>query len=145
MTNKKSFIAEAQKRILETSLEINRAKTFLDALERFGWEVLNPRSCGGAAGSSELFQEGVTKIRSALYSKMCETLADGFMFVGVDDGLKDLALERLKKHFSEEKGKCRRDVMHFLERWGNVPSSWKAQDEEEFRGEVKQKIKKEKK
>lgn len=139
MSKQTSFVAEARKNILECALEIKRANAFVDALERFGWSLLNPNY--QPSERSEQFQEGISKIRRALHSKLCERLSDGFMFLGVDDGLKDLSLERLGDYFTEKGGTCRRSVMQFLDRWGNLPPGWKVQDETDFRDEVRGKIK----
>jgi hypothetical protein len=135
--SEKSFTKQACDRIIETALEISRANTFIDALSHFGYSIFGR----GQEEDQKEFANGIRQIRAALYNKLCRNLANGFMFLGVDNSLKDLAIERLEKFFGAEGQESKMMFMQFLENWGNIPPHWKTQDEKDFQSEIQSQIK----
>lgn len=136
MKNNK-IIKEVTKNLKENALEMERMMRFVDAFRNIGFHMFDRSS----DGLGKEFQEGLTKIRNAINGKYCQNMVNCFMWVGADDDIKDLALEKLEERFDE---KNRYIVMDFLEKYGNLPHTWKTKDENDLREEVKEKIKEQK-
>jgi len=90
----------------------------------------------------EKFFQGLNLIRDAAYTEQSYAIRNCFSFVGVG-GKK--AIEYSRKRFEEifdENERC--SVMHFLDKYGRIPFTYMAEDEEEFRKQAKERIKEEK-
>lgn len=133
-TGKGTLIEESIEKLKETALELERFMRVLDGMERFGTSVLGYTSDHNQPAVK--FFEGLSKMRQGVYEKMCRNMADCFMFSGVSDGIKDVAIEKLSKQFGGADNGTQYCVTQFLERWGNLPISWNGKKEEDFRGEV---------
>jgi hypothetical protein len=127
------LIDEARKNVLETALEMERTIRYIDALRSFGYSIFDPM----LDDESRQFHDGIAKCRSAIFSKYGRALANCFMWVGIDKGLKDYSLQKLRDRFSKEEEK---EIMSFLSCWGNIPHSYDGNIEETFRSEVLEEI-----
>lgn len=133
-----TIIDEVNQKLKETALELERFMRFLDAMERFGTVVLGHSNFSGDC--ADKYFKGLQQMRQAVYEKSCRNLADCFIFTAASDGLRDLAREKLKEQFGENGQGLQYCVEQFLEDWGNLPSSWRADKEEELRKEIERKL-----
>ena len=136
MKNNKSLLDIAKENVLEIALELERSIRYIDALQRFGWSMFSNIRYNA---ESKDFTSGLQQARDALYARYCRALADCFLWVGVDEGIKDKSLEMLKERFKTE---SRMEIMGFLEKYGNVPNSYYEKDSQTFRAEVLEEIEK---
>jgi hypothetical protein len=138
--DEKRFKEIAIEKLKETVLELERFMRILDALANFGNKVI--RSNSSAYHAADLYFDGLSKMRIAVYDVMCRKLADCFMFSAISEEIRDIALENLKKQFGKDENEITYCVMQFLENWGNLPNSWKTKEEKAFRKEILKEIEK---
>jgi len=119
-------------KLKETALELERMMRMLDAMSTFGYEILGWPSDHNEPANK--FFEGLAKMKSGVHEKMCRNMADCFLFAGISDGIRDLANEKLEEHF------LKYDVSQFLDKWGNLPNTWRQSDEDLLKAEVKEKL-----
>jgi len=106
----------------------------LDAMQRFGNNYVTQITV------RDEFFEGLRKMYRATYQSHCMAIRDCFCFVGTggDEAMK-YSREQFEKVFNESERAC---VMRFLDRYGRVPSSYYIKDEEEFKQQAREIIKK---
>jgi len=126
-----SFIKEAEKNVIRTARSFEDLLKVLDAMNNFG-----NRACHEFVGQKEFF-DGLHQMRLAILKEYSHALSQCFIFVGVggEDAAK-YSREKFKEYFGEE----RMAIMHFLEDFGQRPSSWLRDDEKEFQKQAKDKI-----
>lgn len=117
---------------------VNRAKVFddifllLDALQNFGYKF-----CSEFYGLPK-FKEGMKLIREALKNEHYRAISDCFNFVGIGgEEAAEYSREQFKKYFNDTD---RVMVMHFLDKYGRIPSSWEVEVEDRFRREASERI-----
>ena len=125
------YIKKAEQEIVKTAKAYEEMFNVLESLEQFG-----NRACKDHIGKKRFF-EGLQIMRDAVNSEYTHTIRNCFMFAGV--GGED-ALAYSKQKFKEWFGRDDTHIMSFLEEWGNLPSWYKTDVEEEFRKQCKEKI-----
>lgn len=126
------YVKEAEKNVVRIAKHLSDMLKVLDAFSRFG-------NCffGREGTDRDLFFDGLSKMRKAVYSKYIFMLSQCFHFVGVGgEDAKQYSFEQFKEHFGNEIY----SITQFLDRYGE-PMSWYNSDmEEEFRKQAKNRI-----
>ena len=130
----KDFVKAAEKNCVNIAKHMNDMFQVVSAMEAFGSRFLDERYEG------EDFQKGTRLIRNALYVKYMRSICDCFLFVGV--GGKE-AEKYSKEQFAKLFGNEENAIMNLLDQYGNYPSWYDVDEEDEFRKQAKKKIKKE--
>jgi hypothetical protein len=130
MTN---FIKQAEQNSINIAKTLADITTLLDAFGSLGHNFFNDYD---TAEKDDYFQ-GLKLMRKAIYSKFTQKISQCFAFVGV--GGKEA--EKFSKQYAKTMFGDDAQVMHLLDKYGMMPSSWKTADQEEFRKELKDKLK----
>ena len=127
----RDYIREAELKILKRMKYFDDVFNVLDALATFGNCV-----CNEYVGKKGFF-EGLQKIRNSLLQEYYKTTSEAFMFVSNSSELQKHSFQKFKNHFDENERYC---IMNFLDEFGRLPSSWKVDEEKEFRRQAKKYI-----
>ena len=126
------IIKQAEANLVNVCKSFQDAITFTEALANFGL-----RFCHEHVATKE-FLEGICKIQSALFTEQNYAIAQCFHFVGVGgEEAKKYSRELFEEVFCGEK---RYSIMQFLDKYGQIPSSYKSKDREEFAKQAKQRF-----
>jgi Mn-dependent DtxR family transcriptional regulator len=125
----RDYVKEAEENL------VNICKTFKDffsivnAMQHFGYCYCSSEQ------NEKLFFEGLSKIRAAMLEehRRAEALLLGFVGVGGSKA-KEYSIEKFKEYFDEDD---RQTVMHFLDRFGQVPHTYLTEDDKKFREQAK--------
>jgi hypothetical protein len=124
-----TFVKEAHEKILESCLALKRLTEAIEAFNRAGNELFHKF---GEAEHRQKFCDGLYQAQRAVYDVYARRIMDLMLFTEVQDEVRDLFKEQLD---GMAEGKyC---IMQFISRWGNMPSSWEAETEEQFRQDIK--------
>lgn len=129
----KSLLKEAEKNIVRRAKWLEDVFTIIDALERFAYNI------DATANARSYMMEGIDQLRNGMYRAYYKAIHDCFVFANV--GGDDVA-EYSKKMFKEYFGNDDVCIMNFLDKFGRIPNSWLVEDEENFRKEGKEIMKK---
>jgi len=125
---KRSLVQEATQNVVNQAKAYGDAMAFVDALANFG-----NRACHDYVGKKQFF-DGLTMMRNALYAEQSEAIRRCFYFMGAGgEEAAEYSREMFSRVFS---GKY--EVMSFLDKWGQIPGSYKAVDQEAFLAECKE-------
>ena len=81
------------------------------------------------------FLEGLQMMTRAIDKEHANAVRNCFMFAGVGgEKAKQYSLKMFREIFNEKE---RFAIMHFLDKYGQIPSSYKSTEEEEFRRQAK--------
>ena len=123
------YLKQAEQNVVNRAKAYNDFLEIIDALSRFGIKACSSQS-------KDKFFQGLQLMRDAIYTDQSMALRECFYFVGVGGKeAESYSKEMFKNAFGEDYS-----IMQFLEKWGNIPISYSALVEEEFRDECKQKI-----
>jgi len=127
-----SYIKKAERNLVNICKSFNDVMKITDALSHFGGNYCQ------LPANRDMFYEGMHKIRMALLSEhyRAESALLTFVAVGGKEA-QDYSKKEFEKYFNEEE---RRSVMQFLDKYGSIPSSWRVEEEKDFRKEAKKKI-----
>ena len=129
-TKKKNFIQEAEQNLVNICKTFDDILLVFDALRTFG-----DRYCHEYVGKSEFF-EGLKMMRKAIYHEQAEAIRNCFVFVGVGgETAAKYSKEKFKEIFCSKK---RYSIMQFLDKFGQLPSWYSANDHKEFRKQGKE-------
>jgi hypothetical protein len=132
-----TYIEKAEEMIIERAKEMNDMLSVIDALSN---------ACGRMFHQPDQIDDVTTAIktlRRCFYTKYSQAILDCFGMVGVGgEKAKEYSKERFMKLYGESD---RYSIMHLLDKYGNVPDSYKMKDEDAFRKEIKKKLHKGKK
>ena len=127
------MIEEAEKNIVNRAKWFDDVFTIISALERFAYKIdanVNARSN---------MMDGLEQLKNGMYQAYYKAIHDCFVFSNVGG---TEAAEYSKKMFKEYFGDDEVCIMNFLDKFGRVPNGWLVEDEEKFRKEGKEIIKK---
>lgn len=130
----RDYIKEAEQNVLNDSKYCQDVLHIIEALRNFAYNYMDGR---GDRPNYEKAMEGLNMFRDAVYHRFVENISKCFIFTGVGG---EEALKFSRERFEEQFGDDRFCVMHFLTKGGYLPSSWKTQDEKDFREQAKNKI-----
>lgn len=133
--SKRKYLKKVEENLLNIVTELQVAREYVEALQRFGNHVFRDQYGSDYHGEVEKFEKGIDLIYRAISMRYNEKIADCFKFVGLSEKLEQFSREKLKEHFSTENGEVY-SVMQFLNKYGNRPNSYYANEENEFRQEI---------
>ncbi len=128
-----SFVKNAERMCINRAKEMTDMLAIVDALAHAGGRMFK------TPYQIEDFSEGLRLIRRSFHDKYVQAIADCFHFVGIGgEEAKKYSKEKLNETFGKEDRYC---IMHLLDQYGNTPDSYNGNDDEEFRKEIKNKLK----
>lgn len=134
METNKSLLKQAEQNIINTAREMNDMIKIIDAISHAGGRMFSQQNT-----INEDFVNGIGLLRKAFYEKYIKAISDAFMFVGVGgEKAAEYSREKFKEYFENDM-QC---IMVLLEKYGNVPHSYKSIDKENLYKEANKTIKK---
>ena len=123
------YLKQAEQNVVNRAKAYNDFLEIIDALSMFGSKACSSKS-------KDKFFQGLQLMRDAIYEDQSMALRECFYFVGVGGKeAESYSRKMFKTVFGEDYS-----IMQFLERWGNLPTSYSSLIEEEFRDECRKKI-----
>jgi len=126
------FIKQAEEMAIARAKEMSDMLEVLDALNMAGGRMFQ------IPEQIKDFSDGMQLIRKSFYAKYLNAISDCFLMVGVGG---EKAAEYSREKFEELFSGNRYTIMNFLDKYGNIPTSYKTKDEKEFRDEAKELLK----
>jgi len=142
MGSSESTLEQARKNILNICNDLEETIKILEILQSKGYKYFSEGAWYCTTEDSVAFNEGLTKMRSAFYSHYSKMVSRAFYLIGVPT---EEMQAYARKKFVERFGDDSYEIMSFLTNNGQSPGSWKSSDEEAFRKEIDEEIKKIKK
>lgn len=123
------LIKKAEKNLVNICKAFDDMMNIIDAMATFG-----NKYCHDYIGKNE-FLDGLQMMRKAIYREHAEAIRKCFLFVGVGgETAAEYSREKFKEIFC---GKERYMIVHFLDKYGRIPSSYEAGIDEEFRKQAR--------
>ena len=123
------LLKQAEKNVVRIARDLDDTLHIFKALENFGNKFFSSNR-----PEQEEFFRALRDMRHAVYIKYMELITNCFAFVGV--GGTDAA-DYSREKFFERFGKNNYEIMSFLDRYGQIPHSYKVADEAQIREEAK--------
>ena len=131
--NSKNLLKQAEQDAVNRAKEMSDMLQVLDALAHAGGRMFQ------IPDQVEDFSKGLGLLRKAFYAKYTHAIVDCFRFVGVGgEEAKAYSREQFEKLFDKESRYC---VMRLMDKYGNVPSSYRSAEELVLRNEAKEALK----
>lgn len=128
----KSYIKKAEQNVINQAKFWHEFLEFVSSMES-GINNATDRWSPGC----EKFAQAFDLLRQAAYAEQQHALARCFALVGVGGkAAEQFSKERARKIFGAD-----RSVVSWLDSWHRLPSSWRAEDEEGLRAELKERLK----
>jgi hypothetical protein len=129
----RDMFAEADQNVVNVARSLADMSEVLDSLGIFGGRFF------GYDEGGKRYREALCVMRDEVYRKYCEAITRCFCIVGVGgEEAADYSREQFEKMF----GTDRRAIMQFLDNNGRHPHNWSGIENDEFRQQMAEKIKK---
>ena len=126
------LIKQSEENVVRIAREIADFNQILTAFQRFGSHY-----CHTAVAKDQFF-EGLSMMQNAIYKEWIHAISNCFIFAGVGgEASAKYSRERFEKVFSEDE---RLNVMQFLDRYGNIPYSYKVDEDKQLRKDAKKRL-----
>jgi len=128
------LVKRAEQNIINICKRFEDFYRVIECMEHFGHAYIDdPRH-------KDNFWEGINMMKDSINAQHAEHCRRALTFAAIGgDESKEYSLQLLEDAFGTRDG-MRSTVMHFLDEYGRRPSSWRVDDEELFRKQVKDKL-----
>jgi len=126
------YIKKAERNLINICKEFDDFMHVLDALASFGNAY-----CHEYVGKEGFF-DGLRTMQNAIYREQATAIRRVFAFAGVGgEETQEYARQKFKETFNGEK---RYVIMHFLDKYGQIPSSYRLEIDEKFREQARKRL-----